>query len=323
MKKGYCIVSGGVQPKLASDVAKALGAEIIATELKTFANGERYARLEDTVRNKDLFIFQSCGNSKEYTINDALMETLIIVDAARRASAKEISVVLPFMPYSRQDRKARTREPITAALVLNMLKQAGVHRIITLDLHSTQIQSAFPGPFENLSARSLLLKEVSKIVKEKEGEDFIVVAPDAGSVKNSSKFATELNLPLVFMPKSRDEKDPTKITRTKIAEDLNKKNCLIFDDMIDTGGTIISAAEGLKNAGAKKIIVCATHGLLSLNAAERLKNSDVDLVIATNSLPQQYNEEILGKKMKTISIAPLLTNTIKSVDSGDNIVDID
>lgn len=319
----FDIVSGGVQPEMASAVAKTLKTKVLPIELKTFPNGERYARLEQTVRNKNLFVFSTCATNNEYSLNDAIMEVFIIVDALKRASAKEISVVLPLLPYSRQDRKARTREPITAALILSMMKNVGVERIITVDLHSTQIQAAFPGPFENLSARKLILDRIKKYINSHKNEDFIVVAPDAGSVKNSSKLAKELKKPLVFLPKSRDEINPEKITRRLLQDDLRDKSCIIIDDMIDTGGTIISAADVLKQSGAKRIIVCATHGIFSRNAASKIRDSAIDKVIVTDTVPQQNNINILKEKIDIIPIAPLLADAIKSISNGDNTVDID
>lgn len=322
MLKGFGIVSGGVQPETATKVAKILGTKVKNIELKKFSNGERYARLKESVRNENLFILSSCAETKDYTINDALLETLIIVDAAKRASAKEISVVMPLFPYSRQDRKARTREPITSALILSSLRQAGADRIITIDLHSTQIQAVFKGPFENLSARKLIVEEIRKNIK-KYKSDFVVIAPDAGSVKNSSRLAEELELPLAFLPKSRDEKDPSKITRPKNIENLEGKKCIIIDDMIDTGGTIISAAETLKNSGADKIIVCATHGILSGDAAEKILNSNIDLIMVTDSIPQTEHQRILKEKLQVISIAKLLAVAIEGVENGNCDLDID
>lgn len=323
MIKGFDIISGGVQPEIATAVAQILDAELLDTKLKKFANGERYVRLESTVRNQDLFIFQSCADHGGYSLNDALMEVLVIVDAAKRASAREISVVLPLLPYARQDRKSRTREPITSALVLSCLRRAGVNRIITLDLHSTQIQAAFPGPFENISARSLIINEVKNLIQSSPAADFIVVAPDAGSVKNSSKLASELEIPLIFIPKSRDEIDPSKISRPKLTEDLSRKHCIIFDDMVDTGGTIVSAAKALKSSGAESVTVCATHGILSGDASARIKNSDIDLLIVTDSTPQSEHQKVLQGKLKVISIAPLMAAAIQSIYGGDSTVDID
>ena len=322
MTQGFGIVSGGVQAETAAMVAKILGTKVLKTELKKFPNGERYARLEQNVRNLDLFIFNSCTNTEKYTLNDALIETLIIIDAAKRASSNKISVVLPLFPYARQDRKARTREPITSALVLSILKQAGADRIIAVDLHSTQSQAAFPGPFENLSAHHLLTKNLKNHIKTHQG-DYVIVAPDAGSVKNSSRFAKELEIPIVFIPKTRDNKDPSKITRPKETENVVGKNCIIIDDMIDTGGTIISAADMLKKSGAAKIIVCATHGIFSANATDKIYDSAIDLVMVTDSVPQSNHQKILKDKLQVIPIAPLLADAIKSVQTGDCLLDID
>lgn len=322
MIKGFGIVSGGVQAETAASVAKILGTKVLKTELKEFSNGERYARLEQNVRNLDLFIFNSCTNTENYTLNDALIETLIIIDAAKRASANKVSVVLPLFPYARQDRKTRAREPITSALVLSTLKQAGADRIITVDLHSTQSQAAFSGPFENLSAHPLLIKNIKNLIK-KYRDDCVIIAPDAGSVKNSSRFAKELEIPLVFIPKSRDKEDSSKIIRPKETEGVAGKICIIVDDMVDTGGTIISAAKMLKNGQAAKIIVCATHGILSAGAANKIYSSLIDLIITTDSVPQREHQKILGDKIQVISIAPLLADAIKSIQTGNCILDID
>ncbi len=323
MIKGFDIISGGVQPEIATRVAKILGTKVLPTELKKFSNGEMYARIERPVRNRDLFIFQTCADCRNYTLNDALLETLVIIDAARRASAKEISVILPFLPYSRQDRKARTREPISSALILSCLEQAGAHRIISLDLHSTQTQASFSGPFENISARGIILDHIKKLIQKSPNNDYVIVAPDAGSVKNSSRFSKELNIPLIFIPKSRDEIDPSIISRPKIADNLQRKKCIIFDDMIDTGGTIVSAAEALKDSGAESVLVCATHGILSGEASKRIKESSIDRIIVTDSLPQKEHQRTLQDKLTVLPIAPIMADAIKSVYSGESTIDID
>lgn len=323
MKEDFEIVSGGVQPETARAVAKIIGTKVLPVQLKEFPNGERYARLEQTVRNKNLFVFCTCATFNGYSLNDSLFEALIIADAAKRASAKEISIVLPLLPYSRQDRKARTREPITSALVLSMLKQAGIERVITVDLHSTQIQAAFSGPFENLSARKLISNRIKEYIQNHQNEDFVIIAPDAGSVKNSSKFANELEIPVIFLPKSRDEANPEIITRHAVQEDLHGKNCIIIDDMIDTGGTILSAANMLKESGAKRIIVCATHGVFSDCAASKIRDSAIDKIVVTDSVPQKDSISILKDKIEVVTIAPLLADAIRSINNGDNAVDID
>lgn len=322
MTQGFDIISGSIQPEMAKDIAKILNKQLTKTELRKFPNGEIYARLEQTIRRKDVFILQSCSNSDAYSLNDSLMEVLCLVDAAKRASAEKIAVVLPLLPYARQDRKAREREAISAALVLKLLSASGVSRVITIDMHSAQTQAAFDGPLENITVQHLFLDDIRKMINSNK-QDFVVIAPDAGSVKKSSKIAEELGLQIVFMPKTRAEEDSSNISRPNSVLGVKNKKCIIIDDMIDTGGTIITAAHTLKQSGANDITIYATHGIFSNNAAKRILESDIDTVIVTNTLPQKDNIAILGNKLKVISVTNLLAKTIKHVHLGESLLNID
>ena len=318
MKTEFNIVSGGVYPELAKSIAKELGQKLLKVELKRFSNGERYVRYEESVREKNLFIVQSFSETNGYSLNDAFVELLLLVDAARRASAKEITVVLPILPYARQDRKARNREPISAAVILRTLETIGVDRIITIDLHSAQTQAVFNHPFDHLIAEPIISKALKKLTSRHKSQ-YLLVSPDAGRAKETESYAEELDLNYLHLPKSRDRKDSRKIKRPTMIAGVQNKNCIIIDDMIDTGGTLITAAETLKNSGAKDIILATTHGILSNNAAERFRDSSVTKLFIVDTISQIENKKVLGKKLEVIPIAPLVAKAIKCIATGDSL----
>ena len=304
-EKRLVLVSGRAHPELAKEVASALGADIVPTTAYDFANGEIYVRFGESVRGSDAFVVQSVTAP----VNTWIMEALLMVDALKRASAKRITVVAPFFPYARQDKKHRGREPISARLVADMFKTAGADRLMTVDLHTAQIQGFFDGPVDHLFALDLLVGHVCERWADR---DITVVSPDAGRVRVSERWSDKLGgVPLAFIHKTRDPMRPNEVVANRVVGEVEGRVCILVDDMIDTGGTIVKAAETLFEAGAADVIVCATHGVLSGPAVDRLKNSRVSEVIVTNTLP--IDPERRFDKLTVLYIAPLLARAIKEV----------
>ncbi|SHG56601.1 ribose-phosphate pyrophosphokinase [Streptoalloteichus hindustanus] len=304
-KKSLMLFSGRAHPELAEEVAKHLDVTITPQSAYDFANGEIFVRFEESVRGCDAFVIQShCA-----PINQWLMEQLIMVDALKRASAKRITVIMPFYPYARQDKKHRGREPISARLVADLFKTAGADRIMTVDLHTAQIQGFFDGPVDHLWAMPLLASHV----KEKySGSDITVVSPDAGRTKLAEKWADTLGgYPIAFIHKTRDPLKPNEVVANRVVGEVRGRTCVVIDDMVDTGGTIAKAAEQLLAEGAKDVIIAATHGVLSRDAADRLANSGAREVIFTDTLP--IPEEKRFPQLTVLSIAPLLARAIQEV----------
>lgn len=306
------LASGSSHQDLASLTAKSMGITLGDVERRMFPNTELYVRYGESVRGKHVFAIQSLAAVDGRSVNDSFMELMIMVDAAKRASASEITVVAPYMAYGRQDRKAKGREPISAATVIRGLQSAGADRIVSIDMHSAQTQATFNGPFDHLTAEPLLQAALKKRVKA-DPSKFVVVSPDGGRAKVAEEYANELGVPVVHMTKSRDKQDSSKIKRPESLDGVSGLICLMIDDMIDTAGTLVSAAETLKRSGAASIVACATHGLFSDPALERLKNSPIDSLIVTNSVPQGHAKRALGKRLEVLSIAPLLGMTLLEV----------
>ena len=294
---------------LAEEVAKELGVDLLPTDAWDFANGEIYVRYGESVRGADVFVLQS----HPAPINNWLMEHLIMVDALKRASAKRITAIAPSYPYARQDKKHRGREPISARLVADLYKTAGIDRLISVDLHAPQVQGYFDGPVDHLMAMPILAKYVESTYGD---EDLCVVSPDAGRIGVAEKWAKRLGgVNLAFMHKSRDPRRPNQAVAKRIIGDVQGKTCILVDDMIDTAGTIVQAVEALTKNGASSVVVATTHPIFSDPAVERLKNSAVREVIATNTLP--IPEEKQFEKLTILSIAPLLARAIRAVfDDG-------
>lgn len=314
----FNIVSGGVYPELAQDIASAINKKLLNIELKRFANGERYVRYEESIRQKDLFIIQSFAEINGYSLNDALIELILLADAAKRASAREITAVLPILPYARQDRKARNREPISIATILRIFEMIGINRILTIDLHSAQTQAIFSQPFDHLVASPLITKTLQKLIA-KHKSDYILVSPDAGRAKETEQYAVDLDLEYLHLPKSRNHKNSSQINRPNKISGVKDKKCIVIDDMIDTGGTIITAAETLKRSGAKDVIIVTTHGILSGNASERFKNSPVSKLYVVDTIPQAEHQAILKDKLEIIPVAPLIAEAIYKVANGESL----
>jgi ribose-phosphate pyrophosphokinase len=307
-KKNLIIVSGRAHPKLADDVAKELGCEVLDTEARTFANGEIYARYGESVRGADAFVIQAHG----HPINEWLMEQLIMVDALKRASAKRITVVAPFYPYARQDKKGRGREPISARLVADLFKAAGANRIMSVDLHAAQIQGFFDGPVDHLFAMPVLLEHFQKHLK---ADDLTVVSPDMGRVRVADIWSDKLGAPLAIIHKRRDPRVPNQVSVHEIVGDVDGRVCLLVDDLIDTGRTIQKAAEALKKNGAKGVVVAATHAVLSDPASQVLQHESIDQVVVTDTLP--LPEEKRWDRLTVLPIAPMLARAIREVfDDG-------
>lgn len=298
------LFGGRSHPELFSEVAEALGADLVPTSSYDFANGETFVRFEQSVRGCDAFVMQSHGQN----INNWIMEQLIMVDALRRASAERITVVTPFYGYARQDKKHSGREPITARLMANLFRAAGADRLMAVDLHTAQIQGFFDGPVDHLFALPLLSDYVARRV---DPERITVVAPDAGRVRVAERWTDVLNSPLAIIHKRRDPLVANQVKVFQVVGEVRDRVCVIVDDMIDTGGTVVKAADTLFEQGAADVIVAATHGVLSDPATERIENSGISEVVVINTLP--IPPEHRGDKLTVLSIAPLLAQAVYEV----------
>jgi ribose-phosphate pyrophosphokinase len=307
-EKRLVIVSGRAHPELANAVAEALDTTVLPTDARTFANGELYARYDESVRGADAFVIQS----HTAPINQWLMEQLIMVDALKRASAKRITVVSPFYPYGRQDKKNRGREPISARLVADLYAAAGAHRIMSVDLHAPQIQGFFDGPVDHLFAMPVLLEHIQKTVPK---QNLTVVSPDMGRVRVADIWSDKLGVPLAIIHKRRDPRVHNDVTVHEIVGAVEGQVCLIVDDLIDTGRTIAKAAAALKANGAVGVIVAATHAVFSDPATQVLQSPDIDSMIVTDTLP--IPPEKRWDRLTVLPIAPLIARAIHEVfDDG-------
>ena len=304
-EKNLMVFSGRAHPELAEEVADLLGTDLVPTSAYEFANSEIYVRYEESVRGCDAFVLQS----HTAPINEWIMEHLIMVDALKRASAKRITVVMPFYGYARQDKKHRGREPISARLMADLFKTAGADRLIAIDLHADQIQGYFDGPVDHLMALPLL----TDYIKDKYGDQpLAVVSPDAGRIKVAERWSAKLGgAPLAFIHKTRRTDRPTETVANRVVGEVTGKICVLTDDMIDTGGTIVKAAEALVADGAAGVIIAATHAILSDPAVDRLKNCSAVEVIVTNTLP--IPEDRRFDKLTILSISPLVARAIREV----------
>ncbi|MFF8291091.1 ribose-phosphate diphosphokinase [Streptomyces sp. NPDC016309] len=303
-EKKLMLFSGRAHPELAEEVAHRLGVGLVPTKAFDFANGEIYVRFQESARGADCFLMQS----HTAPINKWIMEQLIMIDALKRASARSITVIIPSYGYARQDKKHRGREPISARLVADLLKCAGADRILTVDLHTDQIQGFFDGPVDHLSALPVLADYVgAKVDRSK----LTVVSPDAGRVRVADRWCDRLDAPLAIVHKRRDKDVANQVTVHEVVGEVEGRVCVLVDDMIDTGGTICAAAEALFAHGAEDVIVTATHGILSGPAADRLKNSKVSEFVLTNTLPTPGELEL--DKITVLSIAPTIARAVREV----------
>ncbi|MCL4413237.1 MAG: ribose-phosphate diphosphokinase [Actinobacteria bacterium] len=306
------LVSGRSHPALAAEIASHLGVELGEAHLREFANGEIHCRYDSSIRGSDVFIIQTHAGS----VNDALMEQLIMIDAAKRASAKRITAVCPYYGYSRQDRKATGREPITAKLVADMLQVAGADRVVSVDLHSGQIQGFFDVPFDHLTAMPVLVEEL----RRHGTEDLVVVAPDAGRVKVAERFSQHLEADLAVVHKRRPRGSANEVEALHVVGEVDGRRCVLIDDMIDTAGTICAASDLLADRGASEVWAMATHAVLSDPALQRLDKSALTRVVVTNTLP--IPEERRIAKLEVLSVAKVIADAIDAVFEDTSVSEI-
>jgi ribose-phosphate pyrophosphokinase len=314
-KKRMMLYSGTVHVPLAREIAENLGIPVSVGELRRFASGEIYFRAEESVRGADVFVVQSHYEP----VNEAIMEQLIMIDALKRASAKRITAVVPYFGYSRQDKKALSREPITAKLVADLLCKAGADRIVSVDLHSGQIQGYIDGPFDHLTALPLL----STYLKDTLGlhdDDLVVVAPDAGRIKTAEKLRESLHADLAFLYKRRSRREAHKIEEMAVVGEVEGKPCVVVDDMIDTAGTLSKGVQALAAMGAGPIFAAATHPIFSGKARQNLEESAIEQVIVTNTVP--IPDERQFDKLKVLSIAPLVASALRAVFEDSSVSEL-
>ena len=298
------LFAGRAHPQLAEDVARALGIEPTPSSIYDFANGEIFVRFEESVRGCDAFVLQSHTSP----LNKWIMEQLIMVDALKRASAKRITVITPFYGYARQDKKHRGREPISARLLADLFKAAGADRLMAVDLHTSQIQGFFDGPVDHLFALPLLADHVAS---KYDPANLTIVSPDAGRVRVAERWTDRLGTPLAIIHKRRDPMVANEVKVHEVVGEVDGHVCVLVDDMIDTGGTIVKAADALFENGAVDVIATATHGVLSGPAVDRLKNSRISEIVVTDTLP--VPDERHFDKLTVLSIAPLVAQAISEV----------
>jgi ribose-phosphate pyrophosphokinase len=313
-EKTLMLFSGRAYPELANEIARELGIAVSPTDIRDFADGEIYTRFEESVRGCDAFVVESMTAP----VNQWVMETLIMCDALKRGSAKRITVVVPYYPYARQDKKSRGREPISARLVADLYKTAGADRILTVDLHTSQIQGFFDGPVDHLFALPLL---ADHIAKSYDTSNVTVVAPDSGRVRVAERWTDRLGgTPLAFIHKTRDITVANSVVANRVVGEVEGRTCILVDDMIDTAGTITKAADALFHAGASSVVVAATHGVLSGPAVDRLKNSRITEVVLTNTLPIESDKQF--DKLTVVSIAPLVARAISEVFADGSVTSL-
>ncbi len=307
MNDSLKVLSGAAHPTLANAICHHLGLPPCSQTLNTFPDGETFVQIHENIRGRDVYIVQpTCPPT-----NQNLMELLIMVDAVRRASADRITAVLPFFGYARQDRKDRPRVPITAKLVANLMVAAGVNRVLTMDLHAGQIQGFFDIPVDHLYAAPILVKAV----KERLGDDLVVVSPDVGGIKMTHAFAKAFNAPMAIVAKNRVSAE--EVQALSVIGDVAGRNVLLVDDLTETAGTLTAAAGLLQKHGAKNIYAAVSHGVLGEKGRERLQNSPIIELFATNSVPQAH-----GDKVTTLDISPLLSEAIKRIHSDESVTSL-
>ena len=303
-RKSFMLFSGSANPPLAQEVADLLGTSLGEVQRSVFADGEIAIRFLQSVRGADCFVLQSHSNP----INFHIMEQLIMIDALKRASAKRITAVIPFYGYARQDKKGLPREPISARLMGDLFFAAGADRLVSVDLHSPQIQGFFAKPFDSLTALPLFINYIRETVHG----PITIISPDSGRVKQASKYARHLDADVGFIHKRRRTDVAHEVDALQVVGEVAERHCVIIDDMIDTAGTLVAAAELLRERGALSVRAAATHGVLSPPAADRIKNAPIEEVVCTNTLPVPAEAADLPN-LRTLSIAPLLADTLKAI----------
>ena len=317
--KKLALYSGRTHPALADEVARHLGLQLGDPNIVEFSNGEVRPRFAESVRGTDVFIMQSHYGVDGRSVNDSIMEQLTMIDAAERASAKRITAVCPFYGYARQDRKAEGREPITARLVADMFKLAGANRLISIDLHSGQIQGFFDGPVDHLTAAPVL----ENYIRSNAPDAPVIVSPDSGRIKVAERMAQHLHdceADIAFIYKRRPKGQANVVEAKEVIGDVAGRLCILTDDMIDTGGTIVSAAEILLERGATEVWAMATHGVLSGPAVDRLKNAPLERLVLTNTLPLPPEKHL--PQVEVLSIAPLIAQALSAVFDDTSVSEI-
>ncbi len=316
-RKRMMVFSGTTHPTLADEIAEHLGIKLCEARIRRFSDGEIYFRSNESVRGADVFVIQSHA----HPINEALMEQLVMLDALKRASAKRITAVIPYYGYSRQDKKGMAREPISAKLVADMLTVAGANRVVTVDLHSGQIQGFFDFPLDHLTALPILADYLTQEIRVP--EDLVVVAPDAGRVKVAERLREHLRADLVFIYKRRSRHEANKIEEMRVVGDVRGRPCVLIDDMIDTAGTMSDAARALAAEGADEIYAVSTHPILSGKAVQRIVESPIKETVVTNTLPVHEEKlEVLGDRLTVLSIAPIIASALLAVFEDESVSEI-
>lgn len=326
-KDDIVLASGGANPDLADSIADSLGIEVADVELKRHANDELYARYNESVRGKDVFIVQSHASANGYKIEESVNEHFYLINAAAGSSAKSVTAIAPYLAHSRGDRKSKGREVVPAPLLIQFYEAAGVDTMMSVDVHSAQTTEHFrAGAYDHLTAQPELRHAVSEYLGKEALSKCVVVAPDAGAVKNNNRHAEELSdseegldIEVIFMGKERAREDSTQLQRGKEVSGVEDKICLTFDDMIDGGGTMVSAAEILKNSGAEKVYVGATHPVFSGQATEKLMRSEIDKVFVTDTLPVSEAQKEMGEKLQIVRVGSLIGRAIYENVTGGSI----
>lgn len=311
------VFSGNSNPVFAQTICKELGIELGNSAVKTFADGEVSVSLNETVRGSDVFLIQSTCKP----VNDHLMELLVMIDACRRASAGRITAVIPYFGYARQDRKAKSRDPISAKLVANMLTAAGADRVLTMDLHASQIQGFFDIPVDHLLGNPTFVEYyLNKFPEDKfNHDDFVVVSPDVGSVARARAFAAKVHMGLAIVDKRRQKANECEVMN--VIGDVRGKTCILYDDMVDTAGSLCNAANALVEVGgAKAVYACATHGVLSGHAFDRISASAIEELVVHNTIP--LSEDCSCTKIKQLDVAPIFARAINHIHGGTSIADL-
>ncbi|MGZ4129947.1 MAG: ribose-phosphate diphosphokinase [Actinomycetota bacterium] len=314
-KKKMLLFSGGTHPELAHEIADHLGIQVAPAILRRFASSETYFRSEESVRGCDVFVVQTHAEP----VNESIMEQLVMIDAMKRASAQRITAVIPYYGYSRQDKKGLAREPISAKLVADMISVAGADRVVSVDLHSGQIQGYFDFPFDHLTALPILSDYISQELGLYNG-DLVVVAPDAGRIKPAERLRESLHADLAFLYKRRSKYEANKIEEMAVVGEVDGRPCVLVDDMVDTAGTVAKGAIALAAQGAGPIFAAATHPILSGKAVQLLEESPIQEVVVTNTMP--IPEEKQFGKLKVLSIAPLIASALRAVFEDTSVSEI-
>ncbi|MDX9917214.1 MAG: ribose-phosphate pyrophosphokinase [Gudongella sp.] len=304
---GIKVFTGNANRDLVRKICHELGTELGDCDVTQFSDGEINVNIRETVRGCDVFIIQPTNSP----VNDNLMELLILIDAVKRASAGRINAVIPYYGYARQDRKTKAREPITAKLVANLLTTAGADRVVSMDLHAGQIQGYFDIPVDHLSAVPILANHFKSFVDE----DTVIVSPDLGGVTRARTFANILDLPIAIIEKRRPKANVSEVMN--VIGEIEGKNVILVDDIIDTAGTIVKAASVLKSFGAKKVYGCATHGVLSGPALDRIFNSELEKFVITDTIPLEESARI--DKIEVVSVAPLFAEAVRRINSNESV----